>query len=129
MRQFVIKNANTSLILSFFVSLMLIIAAIAKISSPVTTFPDIDYAAGIFEIFLAFALITFFSHWEMWALTAIIFASWGGFSFFWLLWGVPCSCLGSWILLHPGISFTSDVLLVALSALMIRRLGARRKIL
>lgn len=129
MKRVAIKNVNIPLILSFFISIILIIAAIAKFSSPVTAFPDIDYAAATFEIFLAFILITFFSHWEAWGLTAIIFASWGGFAFFWLLWGIPCSCLGSWILLHPGISFTSDALFVGLSVLMMRRLGVRRKML
>lgn len=127
MKHIFVKNVNVPLILSFFISLILIIAAIAKIMSPATAFPDVDYAAGAFEIFLAFILVVFFSHWEVWGLTAMIFASWGGFAFFWLLWGIPCTCLGSWILLHPGISFTLDILFVGLSALMMRQLGVRRK--
>lgn len=89
MKQTLIKATSLPLILSYVIALILIIAAIAKLSSPVTAFPDVDYAAGIFEIILSLALIAFFSRWEMWALMGIVFASWGGFSFFWVLWGCP----------------------------------------
>lgn len=124
MKQFSIKNTKTPLILSFIISAILIVAAIAKMRAPTAAFPDVSYATSIFEIFFSLILILFFSHWEMWALAAIIFASWAGFSCFWMVFGIPCSCFGSWALLPPGILFTSDMGFVVLSALMASHLGA-----
>jgi hypothetical protein len=124
MKQIILKYAHSHLILSFILSLILIVAAIGKLSSPVAAFPDVDYAAAVFEVGLALGLIAFSARWEMWALAGIVFASWAGFSLFWMTTGLSCTCLGSWMIVHPGITFASDLAFIGLSGVMVRRLGA-----
>lgn len=125
MKKVITKYLNTPLILSFILCLILMGAAIAKLTAPVAAFPDVEYAAAIFEIGLSIALLSFSSHWEMWGVAGIIFASWAGFSLFWLLWGIPCGCLGSLVIWHPGILFGMDIAFISLSIFMLRRLGAQ----
>lgn len=124
MKQIILKYAHHHFVLSFILSLILIFAAIGKLTSPVAAFPDVDYAAAVFEVGLAAALIIFSARWEMWALAGIVFASWGGFSLFWITTGLSCTCLGSWMILHPGITFAADLGFIGLSGWMIYRLGA-----
>lgn len=95
--------------------LILCAAGVIKILYPSEVLKNFYIAVGVFELLLATALLVFSQRGEMWAALALVFAAWGGYAFYSTLFGLPCSCLGSAIILPRGVSFGLNVAILGVS--------------
>ena len=102
------------LVLAVIMITILLIAAIIKLIYPSPLLQDFFLLVSIFEIGLAIAIAVFWNHWKMWALLALVFATWGGYSLYAAVFGLPCLCLGVAVDLPQGTSFLFNLLLVIL---------------
>jgi len=102
------------LVLAVIMITILLIAAIVKLIYPSPLLQDFFFLVSIFEVALAVAIAVFWNHWKMWALLALVFATWGGYSLYAALFGLPCLCLGVAVDLPQGTSFLFNLLLVML---------------
>ncbi len=85
--------------------LILCSAGIIKIFYPSPVLKNFYIVVGIFELLLAIALVLFSRRGEIWAVLVLVFAAWGGYAFYTTLFGLPCSCLGSALVLPRGVFF------------------------
>jgi hypothetical protein len=109
------------LLVALIISAVLFLAALTKLFFPRPAFILLDRTVAIFEIIFICFLLAFHRRWHMWLACLGLFATWAGFSFFWLLWGQPCGCLGNWATPPPGVLFGIDLILAALGARMLYR--------
>jgi hypothetical protein len=85
------------------------------------------FMISIFEIALAMGVAIFWNRWKMWALLALVFATWGGYSLYAAVFGLPCLCLGVAVTLPHGTSLIANMLLAALSWVVLKDFGISRK--
>lgn len=121
------KVALFPLVSAFILTIILYFAAIAKIVYPSDIIAKFAFPVAIFEIVLASALLIFFYMKEIWVITALVFASWEGYSLFWLIRGLPCECMGKLITIPPGISIAANIVIFAVSLYLASALGVKKK--
>ena len=107
-----------SFISGFLISVILLVAAIAKILRPWDLLVLIDRGGAVFEIFFAIALLLFNQRAWMWLFSSVVFANWAGYSLFWTIQELPCTCMGTLVEVPRGfflglglIFFVSSILL------------------
>jgi len=100
-----------------FYSIFLFLAALAKIIYPNESLAAIDRSVGYFEIIWAAVILVFHGKEKVWAGTALVFAAWAGYSSFWLVRGLPCSCIGRVIELPPGGAVVLDAVLFTIATI------------
>jgi len=108
------------------IAVVLMAAAMGKIFFPPEEIEWFYFSIGMLEIGLIACLLIFFKKWITWILLALIFASWGGYAFFWMSAHLPCSCMGSRVEFPPQFSFYVDVVFWGLTTCMGYLLGASR---
>ena len=113
--------------LAIVIILMLSIAAIVKIIYPSALLHDFFFIVSIFEIALTIALAVFWNRSEIWTLLALVFATWGGYSLYAAIFGLPCLCLGVAVTLPRGTSLLVNLLLVILSWVVLKDFGISRQ--
>jgi|GEM_PF-1461994 hypothetical protein len=111
---------------SLIVSIFLWGAAIGKIIAPHPFWPDLDLTVAAFEIIFTLLLLAFYHRLEMWAMTALLFAAWSGYSLFWTSWGLTCSCFGQMVHLPPGFSLVVDIIFSSAAFFLSYLLGIQR---
>ena len=65
--------------------------------------------------------------WKTWAFLALVFATWGGYSLYAGLFGLPCLCLGLAVTLPHGMSLMVNLLLALLSWVVLKDFGISHK--
>lgn len=116
-----------SLLSVLFLSSIILVAAFGKLFSPSDDFPALDIFVSFFEMVLIGSLILFRNRLEIWFIASLVFASWGGYSLFWYLAELPCSCMGESIYVPHGFSLVMDALFFSLSLCVAYLLGACKK--
>lgn len=114
-------------VLAVVIVTILLVAAIIKIIYPSPLLQDFFFVISIFEIALAMALAVFWNRWKIWALLALVFATWGGYSLYAAIFGLPCFCLGIAVTLPQGASLFVNGILVILSWVVLRDFGISYK--
>ena len=113
--------------LAVIVIAILVLAAVVKIVYPSPLLHDFFFIISIFEVALALALAVFWNRWEMWALLALVFATWGGYSLYAAIFGLPCLCLGVAVKLPQGTSLMLNLLIILLAWVVLKDLGISHK--
>ena len=108
-------------------SLLLLIAAYGKLFYPSEGLYILDYIASVCELVLLANLILYCNRWKMWLIASSVFATWGGYSFFWYQVELPCFCMGASLDLPSGLSLIINGLFYALSMTMVYLLKASRQ--
>lgn len=114
-------------VLAVVIITLLILAAIIKIIYPSPLLHGFFFFISIFEIALAMGVAIFWNRWKMWALLALVFATWGGYSLYAAVFGLPCLCLGVAVTLPHGTSLIVNILLAALSWVVLKDFEIPRK--
>jgi hypothetical protein len=102
------------LLLAIILALMLAAAAIIKIVYPSPLLDDFFFAVSIFEIALAIALAIFWNQWQIWSFMVLVFTTFGGYSLYAAIFGLPCRCLGVAVTLPRATSLIVNILIVYL---------------
>ena len=111
------------------ISVVLCTAAIGKLLAPSGEWRFFDRYVAIFEILWIVVLLRFHLYWQMWLFSSIIFLSWAGFSLYWLVHDLPCSCFGKALDLPNGFSFACDLVFLGVSIVCALGLGAKKKMI
>jgi hypothetical protein len=114
-------------VLAVVIVIILIVAAEIKIIYPSKLLHDFFFFISIIEIALALAVASFWNRWKTWALVALVFATWGGYSLYPAIFGLPCYCLGVAVDLPKGTSLAVNLLMVILSWVVLRDFGISRQ--
>jgi hypothetical protein len=114
-----------NLILTYIIFTILFIAAMFKILFPSPALKVFYLTVSLIELFLGAALLLYFDRWQTWALLTLVFATWGGYAFYTTVWDLPCSCLGSAILLPRGASFGLNLGMLGISCKLLKELPKR----
>ncbi len=114
-------------VLAVVIVILLITAAVIKIIYPSPLLNGFFFIISIFEIALAMGVAIFWNRWEMWAILALVFATWGGYSLYAAVFGLPCMCLGVAVPLPNGTSLIANTLLAALSWVVLQDFRISRK--
>jgi hypothetical protein len=114
-------------VLAVVIVTLLIAAAVIKIIYPSPLLNGFFFLISIFEIALALGVAIFWDRWKMWALLALVFATWGGYSLYAAVFGLPCLCLGVAVTLPHGTSLIANTLLAALSWVVLKDFRISRK--
>lgn len=109
-------------------SLVLLVAAYGKMFYPTEDLGRLDFGVSVFEVGLVANLILYRRYWQMWTLLALVFATWGGYSFFWYQTELPCSCMGESLDLPNGFSLVINIIFYCMSVGCATMLGAPRMI-
>jgi hypothetical protein len=115
------------IVLAVVIISILIIAAVIKIIYPSPLLDGFFFIISVFEIALAIAVAIFWNRWKIWALLALVFATWGGYSLYAAVFGLPCLCLGVAVTLPHGTSLIANLLLASLSWVVLKDFGISRK--
>jgi hypothetical protein len=95
---------NKNLLFSYIIFAILFLTAMLKILYPSPALKPLYLTVSLFELLLAATLLLFFDRWQVWALLILVFATWGGYACYTTIWDLPCSCLGSTLILPRGTS-------------------------
>jgi hypothetical protein len=107
-------------LLAIILALVLCAAAVIKFLYPSQLLYDFFLAVSIVEIVLAIAWPILWNKWEIWAFMGLVFATWGGYSLYAALFGLPCRCLGIAVTLPRGSSLLVNILIVGLSWVILK---------
>lgn len=124
------RNKNEWLfrvVLAVVIVTLLIACAIIKIIYPSSLLNGFFFFISIFEMVLAIGVAVFWKRWKMWAILALVFATWGGYSLYAAIFGLPCLCLGVAVTLPNGTSLMANALLAALAWVVLKDFGISRK--
>ncbi|HEX2580287.1 MAG TPA: hypothetical protein VHK67_07795 [Rhabdochlamydiaceae bacterium] len=102
-------------------------AAIIKMIYPSPLLHGFFFFISLFEIALAMGVAIFWNRWKVWALLALVFAAWAGYSLYAAVFGLPCLCLGVAVTLPHGTSLVVNILLATLSWVVLKDFGISRK--
>jgi hypothetical protein len=108
--------------------IVLVVAAAIKIMHPSELLHTFFFIVSLFEIVLALVVTFFWNRWKIWAFLALVFSTWGGYSLYAALFGLPCFCLGVAVNLPRGTSLIVNLLLVAFSWIVLKGFGISRQI-
>jgi len=114
-------------VLAVVIITLLIAAAVIKIIYPSPLLHGFFFLISLFEIALAMGVALFWNRWKMWALLALVFATWGGYSLYAAVFGLPCLCLGVAVTLPHGTSLIVNILLATLSWVVLKDFKISRK--
>lgn len=107
-------------LLAIILALVLCAAAVIKFLYPSQLLYDFFLAVSIVEIVLAIAWPILWNKWEIWAFMGLVFSTWGGYSLYAALFGLPCRCLGIAVTLPRGSSLLVNILIVGLSWVILK---------
>ena len=120
-------NVLFRVVLAVVIITLLMTAAVIKIIYPSPLLNGFFFIISIFEISLAMGAAIFWNRWKMWAILALVFATWGGYSLYAAVFGLPCMCLGVAVTLPNGTSLIANTLLAALCWAVLKDFGISRK--
>lgn len=127
---FLEKHKNRIVLsVAILISCFLLLAIYGKMFHPSEKLKKLDYWVSFFEIFFIFSLFFWRLNWHMWLAAAVIFASFAGYSIFWYVIKLPCSCMGTLIPHVSPLSFFLDMLFFILSLSMAYLLQVKRFVL
>lgn len=115
-------------VLAVVIIALLMTAAVIKIIYPSPLLNSFFLIISIFEIALAIGVALFWNRWKMWGILALVFATWGGYSLYAAIFGLPCLCLGVAVTLPHGTSLIANILLAAFSWMVLKDFGISRQI-
>lgn len=107
-------------LLAVILAIVLCAAAVIKFLYPSQLLYDFFLAVSIVEIVLAIAWPILWNKWEIWAFMGLVFATWGGYSLYAALFGLPCRCLGIAVTLPRGSSLLVNILIVGLAWIILK---------
>lgn len=114
-------------VLAVIIIALLVVAAVIKIIYPSKLLGEFFFMVSISEIALAMAVAVFWNRWGIWAFLALIFATWGGYSLYAAMFGLPCLCLGVAVTLPQGTSLMVNLLMVLLAWVVLRDFNISHK--
>lgn len=79
------------------ISAIVLIAAYGKMFHPVETLKGWDRSVAAFEVLFVLGLWKFRNLSSYWILSSLLFASFGGYAYFWYSLELPCSCMGEFL--------------------------------
>lgn len=79
------------------ISCFLLLAIYGKMFHPSEKIKKLEHWVSFFEICFIIALFICRNHWYIWVITAVVFASFAGYSIFWYSIKLPCACMGTLI--------------------------------
>ncbi len=115
-----------SLISALIIAIILSITAFAKIFYPSDLLVILDFSTGVFELIFLCTLLMFQRFWQEWAFCACVFGSWGGYSLYWAIKGLPCGCMGKLMPLPKELALGLDTLFVLISLFFVYTLSVKR---
>lgn len=115
-----------ALVSAMIIALILIITAFSKLFYPSDVLKLLDFSTGLFELIFLGALLLFHRYWQIWAFCACVFGSWGGYSLYWAIKGMPCGCMGKLMPLPKEVALGLDSLFVVLSLFLVYNLSVKR---
>ncbi|MGB7128824.1 MAG: hypothetical protein WBD50_07050 [Candidatus Rhabdochlamydia sp.] len=104
-----------ALSVAILISCFLLLAIYGKLFHPSENLKKLEHWVGFFEVFFIISLFFYRNNWQIWMITAIIFASFAGYSIFWYRIKLPCACMGTLIPHVSLLSFFLDLIFFALS--------------
>lgn len=104
-------------------------AIYGKIFHPSEKIKKLEYWVSFFEIFFIAFLFIYRNHWYIWVITAIIFASFAGYSIFWYRIKLPCACMGTLIPHASSLYFFLDLIFFVFSLSVAHLLQIKRSAL
>jgi len=121
------KIENISFSLALIISMVIFIAAYGKLFFSSDRLSTFELLIGLLEIALIIFLIFYRNSRQTWLLTAMIFSAWSGYSLFWSIVQLPCSCMGDSIYVPPIFFLSVDLLFFLASLYMAFVLGVNKK--
>jgi len=124
------KHKNViALSAAILISCFLLLAIYGKVFHPSEKLKKLEYWVSFFEIFFIIALFIYRNNWHIWVITAVIFASFAGYSIFWYGIKLPCACMGTLIPHASSLYFFLDLIFFVLSLSMAYLLHIKRSAL
>ena len=100
------------------ISCFLLLAIYGKVFHPSEKIKKLEYWVSFFEICFIIAIFIYRNHWPMWMITAVMFASFAGYSIFWYSIKLPCACMGTLLPHASSLYFFLDLVFFVLSLSM-----------
>ncbi len=119
----------TALVSAIVIAAILMLTAFSKIFYPSDVLKVLDFSTGLFELIFLGVLLFFHRFWQLWAFCACVFGSWGGYSLYWAIKGMPCGCMGKLMPLPKEVALGLDTLFVLLGLFLVYHLAGKRGIL
>jgi hypothetical protein len=116
----------TALVTAVVIAIILTMTAFAKLFYPSDVLKVLDFCTGLFELVFLCTLLFFHRFWQMWAFCSCLFATWGGYSLYWAIKGLPCGCMGKLMPLPKEVALGLDTLFVAVSLFLVYNLSKKR---
>lgn len=107
-----LSKSSFRILLAVILISILALCAVIKILYPPLALRELYLGVGLFEFLLAAGLLFFWNRWEIWALMALVFATWAGYSLYSTIFGLPCSCLGSALAIPRGLTLMINALII-----------------
>lgn len=114
-------------LLALVMVIVLVVAAAIKIMHPSELLHTFFFIISIVEMALALVVTFFWNRWQIWAFLTLVFATWGGYSLYAAIFGLPCFCLGVAVNLPRGTSLLVNLLLVTFSWIVLKGFGISRR--
>ncbi|VHO04750.1 hypothetical protein [Candidatus Rhabdochlamydia sp. T3358] len=111
------------------ISCFLLLAIYGKLFHPSEKLKKLEYWVSFFEIFFIISLFVYRNNWHIWVITAVIFASFAGYSIFWYSIKLPCACMGTLIPHASSLYFFLDLIFFVLSLSVACLLQIKRSVL
>lgn len=111
------------------ISCFLLLAIYGKVFHPSEKLKKLEYWVSFFEIFFISSLFIYRYNWYIWVITALIFASFAGYSIFWYSIKLPCACMGTLIPHASSLYFFLDLIFFVLSLSVTYLLQVKRSAL
>jgi hypothetical protein len=108
-------NKKIRLVLTIIIAFILSLSLVFKFFYPIPAFRNFYIFISLFELTMVILLLAFYTRWFAWAGLACVFSLWGGYSLYTTIFGLPCSCMGSELMLPRGLSFALNILLTGAS--------------
>ena len=116
----------TALVSAIVIAVILTMTAFSKLFYPSDVLKVLDFSTGLFELIFLGVLLFFHRFWQMWAFCACVFGSWGGYSLYWAIKGMPCGCMGKLMPLPKEVALGLDTLFVLLGLFLVYNLSDKR---
>lgn len=117
----------SALVLSLIVGGVLAVAAWGKFFYPSEFMKNLDQWVSGFEILFIIAIFVFRKRWQLWLVSATVFAGWYGYALYSYLLELPCKCMGAMLNIPTVFSLTLDLIFFSASLALAFLLGARAR--
>ncbi|MDR2539084.1 MAG: hypothetical protein LBC45_00420 [Chlamydiales bacterium] len=126
-----LKKHKNLIVLSaaILISCFLVLAIYGKVFHPSEKIKKLEHWVSFFETCFILALFTYRNHGHIWVITAVMFASFAGYSIFWYSIKLPCACMGTLIPHASSVYFFLDLLFFTLSLGMAYLLQIKHSVL